>query len=33
MSDCFSNKAPLAPQLPEVVWINQPHAEEIAQSN
>ncbi len=29
----FRNKAPIAPQLPEVVWINQPHAEEIAQSN
>ncbi len=29
----FRNKAPLAPQLPEVVWINQPHAEALTQSN
>ncbi len=29
----FRNKTPLAPQLPEVVWINQPHAEALAQSN
>ncbi len=29
----FRNKAPLAPQLPEVVWINQPHAEALDQSS
>ncbi len=29
----FRNKAPLATQLPEVVWINQPHAEALAQSS
>ncbi len=29
----FRNKAPLAPQLPEVVSINQPQGEALAQSN
>ncbi len=29
----FRNKAPLAPQLPEVVRINQPQVEELGQSS
>ncbi len=27
------NKAPLAPQFPEAVWINQPQGEELAPSS